>query len=397
MRVLIADALPEAGLQGFEQAGYEVTCDPALADDALAEAIRAQGADVLVVRSTKVPRAALEAGRLGLVIRAGAGYNNVDVEAASELGIYVANCPGKNAVAVAELTLGLILALDRRIPDCVEALRAGRWNKKRFAKAEGLLGRTLGIVGMGEIGRQVAARAKAFGMPVVAWSRSLTPERAEALGVGFAAEPREVAARADVVSVHVALTSETRGMIGAPFFGAMREGALFINTSRGDVVDGDALRGAIASRGIRCGLDVWNRQPKASEAPFDDPLGALPEVYGTHHIGASTAQAQRAVAAEAVRVARVYRETGEVPNCVNLAARSSATTTLVVRHLDQVGVLAEILSQLKAAEINVQEMENVIFRGARAACATIHLDTRPAPALLEALAASERVLGVRLA
>jgi len=397
MKVLVADKLPERGLAALRHAGYDVVSDPALKDEALEQALRDTAAEVLIVRSTKVPRAALAAGDLGLVIRAGAGYNNVDVAAASELGIYVANCPGKNAVAVAELTFGLLLSLDRRIPDCVAELRSGRWNKKEFSKASGLKGRVLGVLGMGEIGRQVTHRAQAFGMEVVAWSRSLTTEDAAILGVGWAKDPIDVARRADAVSIHVALTPDTKGLVDEAFLDAMRPGALLINTSRGDVVDGQALRNAAAAKGLRCGLDVWNQQPGDPVADFGDPLGALPEVYGTHHIGASTEQAQEAVAEEAARIAREYRERGEVPNCVNLCAQSPAACALVVRHLDEVGVLAFVLERLKADEINVQEMENVVFDGARAACATIRLDKRPTAETLDGLRTSSSILGLRLA
>jgi D-3-phosphoglycerate dehydrogenase len=325
MLALVADQLPISGLAALEAAGYEVVFAPSLSGEALASRLKETSADVLIVRSTKIPRSVLEGTRLGLVVRAGAGYNNVDVAAAAELGIYVANCPGKNAVAVAELTMGLLLALDRRIPDCVQTLREGRWDKKRFAGAQGVYGRTLGIVGLGEIGRQVVARARAFGMRIVAWSRSLDDDGAAALGVERAESLQAVAAVADAISVHLALNEDTRGMIGADFFAGMRDGALFINTSRGDVVRGDALAAAIRDKGIRAGLDVWNQQPRSSTGEFGDPLAALPEVYGTHHIGASTQQAQEAVAGEAVRVARHYRERGEVPNCVNLQLASPST------------------------------------------------------------------------
>src|SRR5262249_6209923 len=179
----------------------------------------------------------LEAGRLSLVVRAGAGYNTIDVEAASARGIYVANCPGKNSVAVAELAFGLILALDRRIPDNASDLKRGAWNKKEYSKARGLFGSTLGLVGGGGMRKEMMPRARAFGMPVVAWSRSLAPERAQALGVERKATPEEVAAAADIVSVHVAAKPETKGLVGERFFAAMKPGASFVNTSRAEVVD----------------------------------------------------------------------------------------------------------------------------------------------------------------
>ncbi|MEZ6185819.1 MAG: 3-phosphoglycerate dehydrogenase family protein [Planctomycetota bacterium] len=396
MKVVVADKLPQSGLENLRAAGYEVQNDPGLKDDALVEAVRQSGAQVLIVRSTKVPRAVLEAGKLSLVIRAGAGYNNVDVEAASELGIYVANCPGKNAVAVAELTFGLLLAIDRHIPECVQAIRDGQWNKKQFSQASGLYGRTLGVIGLGEIGRQVVQRAHAFGMKVVAWSRSLTPELAEELDVERVTDLSAVAFAADVVSVHLALTEQTKGAIGSDFFAALRPGTIFLNTSRGPVVDGPALRRAVEEKGVRAGLDVWNVQPSDSVGTFADPLGGLEGVYGTHHIGASTDQAQEAVAEEAVRVARAYREHGKVHNCVNLTDRSLATAGLVVRHRDKVGVLAFVLQTLKGANLNVEDMENIVFHGGKAACATIRVSHSPPESLIDEINAHEDVFGVRV-
>src|SRR5436189_3556023 len=171
MKILVADKFEQSGIDGLKAAGCEVVYQPDLKDVALVEAIRTSGADVLVVRSTTVTAPMLEAGALSLVVRAGAGYNTIDVATASRRGIYVSNCPGKNAIAVAELAFALVLALDRRVPDNVADLRAGRWNKKEYSKARGLYGRTLGLPGYGNIGQEMARRADAFGMPIVVWSR----------------------------------------------------------------------------------------------------------------------------------------------------------------------------------------------------------------------------------
>src|SRR5438309_4294183 len=241
MHVLIADKFEQSGRVGLQAIGCEVSFQPDLKDDALVSAIAQVQPDVLIVRSTKVTEPILAAGPLKLIVRAGAGYNTIDVAAASRRGIYVSNCPGKNSIAVAELAFALILALDRRIADNVVALRAGEWNKKEFSRARGLFGRTLGLVGVGKIGQEMIPRARAFGMPVVAWSRSLTDEKAAALGVERKDSPLDVARAADIVSVHLALKPETRMLIGRDFFQAMKGGAYFINTSRGDVVDQSAL------------------------------------------------------------------------------------------------------------------------------------------------------------
>lgn len=387
MLVLIADKFEQSGVDGLKAIGCEISYQPDLKDDTLVSAISAAQPDVLVVRGTKVTEPMLAAGPVKLVVRAGAGYNTIDVAAASRRGIYVSNCPGKNSIAVAELAFALILALDRRIADNVTSLRRGEWNKKEFSKARGLYGRTLGLIGVGKIGQEMIPRARAFGMRVIAWSRSLTPEGAEQLGIDYEATALDVARQADVVSVHLALKPDTKGLIGSEFFSVMREGAYLINTSRGEVVDQQALVQAMRTRAIRAGLDVFTNEPTSATAEFADEFAREPGLYGTHHIGASTDQAQEAIAAETVRIVREFKETGNVPNVVNLAQQTPATHRLVVRHLDRPGVLATVLETLKAEHINVQEMENIVFEGAEAAVARINLEKPPSGKTLERLAA----------
>jgi len=382
MKVLVADKFEQSGRDGLVALGCEVSYQPDLKDEALANAIGKETPDVLVVRGTKVTEPMLAAGPIKLVVRAGAGYNTIDVAAASKRGIYVSNCPGKNSIAVAELAFALILALDRRIVDNVVALRHGEWNKKEFSKARGLFGRTLGLIGLGKIGQEMIPRAQAFGMPLIAWSRSLTPSRATELGITYKDSPKAVAAEADLVSIHLALNNETRKSIDADFFNTMRQGAYFINTARGEVVDQQALAQAIKTRGIRAGLDVYEVEPTSSAGDFKDDIVKEDGLYGTHHIGASTDQAQEAIAAETVRIVREFKETGQVPNVVNLARQTPATHRLVVRHVDRPGVLAGVLDAIKSEQINVQEMENIVFEGAAAAVARINLDNAPSEAIL---------------
>jgi D-3-phosphoglycerate dehydrogenase len=322
MRVLIADKFEKQGIEGLAAIGCDVVSEPGTGAEALPAALAKHDPQVLVVRSTKVSAAAINAGpSLRLIIRAGSGYDNIDAAAASARGVAVCNCPGMNAVAVAELTMGLLLCCDRRIPDQTVDLRAGVWNKKEYAKSRGLKGSTLGVVGVGNIGVELVKRATAFGMTIHAWTRDITPERARMIGVEWWGSGRgellTMVSRCDAVSVHVALTDETRGLCGKDFFDYMKPGAYFINTSRGGVVDEAALAAAIKSKGIRCGLDVWTDQPQPTDTEFHDELAKLPGVYGTHHCGASTDQAQLAVADEVVRIVRVYRETGRFENRVN--------------------------------------------------------------------------------
>jgi D-3-phosphoglycerate dehydrogenase len=406
MVVLVADAFEQSGIDGLRAAGCDVVHEPALDGDTLAAALRQKRADVLVVRSTKVTAPMMDAGALALIVRAGAGYNTIDVAAASARGIYVSNCPGRNAVAVAELTLGLILALDRRIPDNVSALRAGTWDKKAFSKAAGLKGKTLGLLGFGAIGREVAQRAQACGMHLTIWSRSLEAGTDPAvLGlqnrpdshVTVVAGPADVAAGCDILSIHVALGPETRGLVDGALLARLKPGAFVVNTARAEVMDYAALEAAVRDHGLRVALDVFRDEPSAGTGQYHDPILELPNVYGTHHIGASTEQAQEAIAAETVRIVGTFKRSGKVPNCVNLATRTPATHMLVVRHRDRPGVLAHVFDHLRAAAINVQETENVIFSGAEAAVARINLDGRPSDAVLALITSgNEHVLSVQL-
>lgn len=402
MKVLIADKFEPSGIEGLKALGCDVLYEPALKDEALTAALASSGAQVLVVRSTPVTEAMLDAGRLSLIVRAGAGVNTIDVAGASRRGIYVSNCPGKNAVAVAELAFALMLALDRRVADNVRELREGKWNKKEFSKAQGLYGRTLGLIGFGNIGQEVARRARAFGMPVVVWSRRFAadPEaRRQATdewSVRVVDSAEQVAAEADIVSIHLALTKDTRGLVNHAVLQHLRPGAMVINTARAEVLDYAAVAQAVRDKGIRVGLDVFANEPTAAEGVFNDPLLQLPSVIGTHHIGASTDQAQEAIAAETVRIVMTFVETGRVPNVVNLATRTPATHMLVVRHRDKPGVLAHVFDRLKHANLNVQETENIIFDGAQAAVARINLDGEPAPETIQAIAAGADVLDLQL-
>jgi len=400
MRVLVADKFEKSGLDGLKAAGCDVSFQPDLKDEALTTAIRDTAADVLVVRGTPVTAAMLEAGSLSLVVRAGAGYNTIDVATASKRGIYVSNCPGKNAIAVAELAFALLLSLDRRVPDNVAELRAGTWNKKEYSKARGLFGRTLGLLGYGNIGQEMAKRAHAFGMPIVVWSRRFATGKDhvadEPIPMQLADSPADVAARCDVLSVHLALNADTKGLVNASLLDRLKPGSYVINTARGEVVDHAALEKAVREKGIRVGLDVFANEPSGATGAFSDPIAALPNVYGTHHIGASTDQAQDAIAAETVRIIASYKDTGKVPNVVNLAKKTPATHMLVVRHRDRPGVLAHVFEHLRSGNINVQETENVIFEGAQAAVARINLDGAPPDAVLKAIGDNADVLDLHL-
>lgn len=394
MKVLIADKLSDDAVAALGRLGLEVRVEPDLSADALSGAIA--DSNILVVRSTKVTAATFEAGRqLSLVIRAGAGVNTIDLQNACDRGIYVANCPGKNTAAVAELAIGLLIAADRRICDATLALRNGQWKKKEYGKAGGLKGRTLGILGFGNIGRAVSERAQGLGMKVIAWSRSLTEETAQQHGVERVDSPMALAAASDAISIHMAATPDTKHIVNKAFLDAMRPGAILVNSSRGELVDSQALAAAIAGKSLRVGLDVFEDEPAGGVADFaQTDLAAL--VTATPHIGASTDQAAEAIAAQVVLIVESFVRTGHPVGTVNLCERSPATHSLVVRHLNHVGILAGVLDGLREEGINVEEVENTIFEGAKAACCAMLLDSAPSQELLTSLESNEDVLHVML-
>jgi D-3-phosphoglycerate dehydrogenase / 2-oxoglutarate reductase len=392
MKVLIADRFPKKGLEDIQALGLEVDYRPEVRAKELAQAVA--GASVLMVRGKEVKADVFEKGTsLSLVIRAGAGVNTIDVAAASRRGVYVANCPGQNSVAVAELAFGLLLSLDRRIPDNVIALREGRWEKKKFGEAAGLFGRTLGIFGLGAIGSEVAKRARAFGMHLIAFDRVSKPEKIARLGIQLTDTAEELMRKSDAVSLHLPLNPATKGLVSRALLEAMKPGAFLINTARAEVVDQEALAELAAAGRIRVAQDVWPGEPEAGAASFAPPLAKA--AYGTHHIGASTEQAQDAIAQEAVRILRMFAREGSAPNVVNIAKKTQARCQLVVRHYDKVGVIANVLEVIKQAGINAQEIENRVFQGAVTASCRIQLDVAPPAEVIEKiLSRAEEVIFV---
>ncbi len=398
MRILCADAIAADYLEPLRSNGHQVEVEPDLAADTLPARVAEFEPDVLVVRSTKVTEAALCASsQLGLVVRAGAGTDNVDKAVASARGIYVCNVPGQNAIAVAELAMGLLLAIDRHIPAGMADFASGTWNKGRYSKADGIYGKSLGIIGLGEIGFALAERARAFGMNVGALRKPDRSAQAQArirsIGITLFDTNEELLAASDVVSLHVPKSADTEGLVDAEFLSHMPDGAILLNTARGEVVDEAALFEAMNERGLRAGLDVWPGEPSGKTGEWTSSLATHPNVVGSHHIGASTAQAQAAVATGTVEVIESYAK-GKVVNCVNMATEPSAGAVLVVRHLDKVGVLAKVFETLRRAGLNVQQMDNQLFSGAAAAVASIHLEFGPPEDVVAAIALDDDVLAV---
>ncbi len=375
MRILFADSLAESAVERLRAGGDECVVNPSITAESLPEHIA--GFDVLVVRSTRVSGTALDAAdRLSLVLRAGAGTNTIDTDRAAEMGIFVCNVPGRNAIAVAELAIGLMFAIDRHIAPATADLRTGDWNKQAYSKARGLFGATLGIIGMGAIGIEVAQRASACGLRVITnprddRSRDLR-RRMASIGVEEVADRAALLAASDIVSLHVPGGEDTVGMVDAEFLATMKTDAVLINTSRGEVVDEAALLAALDATDMRAGLDVFADEPTEATGQFGCELARHPKVTATHHIGASTEQAQVAVAEGAAEVIEAYRS-GDVLDCVNLERVPKRTATLSVRHHDRVGVLACVLQELSRRHLNVANMQNRIFSGSEAAVAIIEV------------------------
>jgi D-3-phosphoglycerate dehydrogenase len=399
MRLLIADKLHPRAIEELRTLPLEVVYEPELTRETLETSLA--GVGILVVRSTEVTAAAIDrAKQLNLIVRAGAEFATIDVRAASRRGIYVANCPGRNASAVAELVFGLIVSLDRRIPDAVASLRSGKWERQEYSKAEGLQGKTLGIAGLGAIGREVAARARTFGLNVAGWSRSLTPVRAAELGIGHAASLSELASRSQILTLHLALNDRTRQIVDRRIIDQLPDRGMLINTARADLVDHGALLEAVERRGLRVALDVFPDEPRGTRT-FPAPemfrvrhSGGV--VYATPHIAAATDQSQLSIATETVRVIRSFLLDASVPNVVNVSSSSAARFQLVIRMMDKVGTFANVLSVLKRHGINVEEVSNTVFEGGVAASAKLKLLSRPTEACLAEIKAFDEVLYVGL-
>ena len=315
MKILIADKFPGDHMERLRSAGHECRYEPDTGPDELASAV--SDAHVLVVRSTKVMAPVIEgAESLQMIVRAGSGVNTIAVNEAAAVGIQVSNVPGRNAIAVAELVMGLMISIDRGIPDAVAEIRAGRWDKKRFAAGAGLFGRTLGIIGLGNIGLALAERARAFGMTVLGVAKPRLPRvdaRIAEASIELVADRATLLGRSDFVSIHIPYEGEA--VVDADFLDLMQPGSILINTSRGDMIDEEALIGAMDAKGIRAGLDVYRGEPSEARGEFHSKLAQHPNVYGTHHIGASTRQAQTAVADEVVAIIEAF-ERGEARNQV---------------------------------------------------------------------------------
>ncbi len=399
MKILIADKFQEAYLEDLNKLGHEITLNPDLKSEDIPSVIK--GYEALIVRSTKVKADTIEASdKLTLIIRAGAGVNTIDVELAASKGIFVCNTPGKNSIAVAELAFGLMLSIDRKIPDCVIDLRNGAWNKKKYSKADGICGKTLGIIGMGEIGLAFADRAKAFGMNIVAFDPIAIVNQTEKIKIrienrtfSFCEKIEDLAKISDVITIHVPSNPHTQGMINKEFLNNVKKNAIIINTSRGDIInDADVLE-AIKNKNIKLGLDVFNNECPDGTGKFSTELSISPNVYGTHHIGASTEQAQDAIALEVIEILKAF-ERGEVLHPVNMEIRPVTKHTLIIRAYDRIGVFASIFQTIRDNGINVQQMEAKVFAGENAQHITLYLSKKPSEDTIKKLLVLDNIISV---
>ncbi|RJP69625.1 MAG: phosphoglycerate dehydrogenase [Ignavibacteriales bacterium] len=389
MKVLVADKFPEVYIEQIKKLGLDVEYNPKLKESDLPGA--SMDVDVLIVRSTIVNAETINSSnKLNLVIRAGAGVNNIDVAAANKKGVYVANCPGKNSIAVAELAIGMMISLDRRIANNVIDFKNGKWNKAEYSKAEGLFGKTLAIIGVGNIGKEVAKRAMALGLNV--YGKDVY--RFESEYIKDFEDLNKLLSMADIISIHLPLTKDTRGIFNKDIFNLLKPGAILINTSRAEVIDEEALIEAVNTKNIRVGLDVFKGEPEGKDGVVSSPLQQLDNVYVTHHIGASTEQAQNAVAQETVNIIKDYINSGVIAHWVNRAKKTEAHFQLVVKHYDKPGVLAAVFDILKEGQINIEEVENVIFDGGLAASCTMKLSKSATPEMLEAIRTNENVINI---
>lgn len=360
--ILICDVFSQDGIRVLSEEGHEVVYNKDLSGESLVKEVSDLNPEILVVRSTKVTKSVIDASsNTKVIIRAGAGTDTIDVDYASEKGIYVTNCPGKNATAVAELAMGLIISIDRRLAENYLLQKQGKWRKGMFAKCLGLKGRTLGLIGFGNIAQKVAKRALSFEMKVVAYD--VIPRESEE--VQFASSPEEVLGLADIISLHVPNLPTTKGMVNTEFLKKMKENAVLINTARGELINEEDLKAHLeATENFWYGTDVLKGEPSSKECDWEHPLAFHRRVYGSHHIGASTKQAEAEIGEEVVRIAQKYKQTGEIDDA-NLVNKSiiQKGSTLVIKAKKGPKALADIYTTLEKHSWSVNTTESNLLKG----------------------------------
>jgi D-3-phosphoglycerate dehydrogenase len=347
MKIVVCDPISPKGIAQLQQRPeFEVVVLPKRLPEPELLPVVTDAVALLVRSETKVTRKVIEAApKLRAVGRAGVGVDNVDVEAATQHGVVVMNTPGGNTVTTAELSFAMLLALARKVPQAHTSMTAGKWDRKLFQGTE-LFGKTLGILGMGRIGSEVAKRATAFGMRVIAYDPYLTEERAKAVGAEFAEEVDDVYRVADFITVHMPVTPETKHMLNAAAFTKMKPGVRIVNCARGEIIAENDLMAALESGKVAAAaLDVYSVEP----LPADHPFRKQPNVILTPHLGASTNEAQEKCGIEVAEVITAYLLTGEVRNAVNLPYLDAKTYEQVKPYLPLGEALGKLLAQLSPA------------------------------------------------
>lgn len=373
MRVLIADLFSKFHIESLISEGFEIQYDDKLTGESLEKAIISFNPHVLVVRSTKVQPNHFSAGHsLEAVIRAGSGYDTIDKAAANSKGVFIANCPGKNSIAVAELAFGLILAIDRRIVSNDTELKQNKWNKGEYTNCKGLKGRTLGIIGYGNIGKEVAKRALAFEMNVLVTSR--TKPAPDDPRITVAENLDELLKNSDIVTLHVPATAATKSIVTAEFLKKMKKDAVLINAARGNlIVEKDLLQHLNENPGFYCGLDCYMDEPADKKGVFNNELGQHPRVIGTHHIGASTKQAEDAIGQEAYRMLLEYKKSGIMPNCVNMATNLKSNV-LCLKYENNFSFFAGLYALFAKYKVRVLECKCEVFEGGNTGLSRVSLE-----------------------
>ncbi len=350
MKILVCDPISPQGIAALQQRPeFQVVVLPSRLSEAELLPVVADAVALLVRSETKVTRKVLAAApQLRVVGRAGVGVDNVDVEAATQQGVVVMNTPGGNTISTAELAFAMILALTRKLPQAHASMAAGKWERKQFQGTE-LAGKTLGILGMGRIGGEVAKRAVAFGMKVIGYDPFLTEARARSLGIDLAGELDAVYRAADFITVHMPVTEQTRGMLNAAAFAKMKPGVRIVNCARGEIiVENDLIAALDSGKVAAAALDVFIVEPLAADHPFR----RHPGITLTPHLGASTVEAQEKCGLEVAEVITAYLLTGEVRNAVNLPYLDAQTYEQVKPYLVLGEKLGRLLAQLAPPQVD---------------------------------------------
>ncbi len=393
MKMLVACRFPERALADLRALGSEVAYEPTVSAEEIGKHLGDIG--ILIIGRTRLGAEVIDAApELQMIVKGGSDTTTIAVEEASRLGVFVASAPGRDAVAIAEYAMALALALDRDLPGRQAAQRAG--DRSEGPPAHGLQGRTLGILPLDPTGREVARRARAFGMRVLAWAPTVDEDAPVIRDVEMCAWPTELAQQSDVLISIARPGGWNEALANGDVIDNLPSGGSFVHIGHPGAFDEEALASAARNRGVRVGLDLWLSDYRSDAIRFRTDLLEQPGVIYTRGVAGATEQAREAIAAEVVRIVRRFLISGEVSNCVNLLERSPATWQLVLRLRDTVGVMAAIMDAIQDDGINAEEILSRVFVGAKAAWCTISLTERPSTDALDAIRGIDGVIHLEL-